>query len=162
MRADTICSAFITDCGYDRSTIFFIGDVYCPNTKCSGNFYLHKKIFQSLGRSDYQCLQKASVFQVRKLLFEDQTNSFFLSFDQGVYIFEESPKSIQDVIGDVYCPGKNGSNRERCESLGGYITTPKSFYPCGKCGPWLFVHKIPLMLHEHIKMTKKHKTRFFY
>ena len=38
--------------------------------------------------------------------FEEQTNSFFLSHGQGVYIFEESPKSIQDVIGDVYCPGK--------------------------------------------------------
>ena len=39
----------------------------------------------------------------------------FLSFGQAVYIFEESSKSIQDVIEDVYCPGdivsteKNGS-----------------------------------------------------
>ena len=32
---------------------------------------------------------------------------------QGVYIFEESPKSVQDVIGDVYCPGKYCSNREK-------------------------------------------------
>ena len=37
---------------------------------------------------------------------EDQTNSIFLSFSQGVYIYEESPKSIQDVIEDVFCPGK--------------------------------------------------------
>ena len=30
----------------------------------------------------------------------------FLSFDQRVYIFEQSPKSIEDVFEDVYCPGK--------------------------------------------------------
>ena len=59
--------------------------------------------------------------QVRKIPFEDQTNSFFSSFCQGVYFFEESPKSIQDVIGDVHCPGKYCFNREKCESLDGYV-----------------------------------------
>ena len=60
---------------------------------------------------------------------EDQKISFFLSFGQGVYIFEESPKSIQDVIGDVYCPGEYCLIREKCESLGGHVTTPRSIYP---------------------------------
>ena len=47
--------------------------------------------------------------------------SFFLSFDHGVYSFEESPKSFQDVIGVVYCPGKYCSNREKCEPLDSYV-----------------------------------------
>ena len=38
--------------------------------------------------------------------FEDQRTSFLLLLGQGVYIFEENPKSVQDVIGDVFCPGK--------------------------------------------------------
>ena len=59
---------------------------------------------------------------------------FFSSLGQGVYIFEGSPKSIQDVIGDVYCPGKYCSNRGKCESVGGYVTTPRSIYACGKFG----------------------------
>ena len=96
-----MCSAFTPDCTYDNSANIIMGDVYCPNTKCLGKFCLHKKTFQSLGRSDYQCPQCASVCQVRNIPFEDQTNSFFLSIGRGVYIFEESPKSIQDVIGDV-------------------------------------------------------------
>ena len=100
--------------------------------------------------------------QVRNIPFEDQTNSFFLSFGQGVYIFEETPKSIQDVFGDVYCPGKYCSNREKCESLDDYKTTPLSIYGCGKCGVWLFVHKVPFMLQEHVKTTKTDKTRFFF
>ena len=41
LRAITMCS--VTDCGYDNSTIILIGDVYCPNTKCSGRICLHKK-----------------------------------------------------------------------------------------------------------------------
>ena len=78
LRAITMCS--VTDCGYDNSAIILIGDVYCPNTKCLGKLCLHIKTFQSLGRSDYQSPQCASVCQVRNIRFEGQTNSFFLSF----------------------------------------------------------------------------------
>ena len=153
-------SAFTPDYDNDNSTLILIGDVSCPNTKCSGRLCLHKKTFQSLGRSDYQCPQCGSVCQVRKISFEDQTNSFFLSLGQGVYFFEESPKSDQDIIGDVYCPGKYCSNSEKCESFGGYVTTPRCIYGCGKCGVWLFVHKVPFMLKERVKTTQTDKTRF--
>ena len=157
-----MCSAFTPDFGYDNSTIILIGDVSCPNTKCSGRLCLHKKTFQSHGRSDYQCPQCGSVCQVRNIPFEDQTNSFFLSLGQGVYIFEESPKSAQEVVAGVYCPGNFCSNREKCESLGGYVTTPRSIYSYGKCAAWLFVHKVPFMLHEHVKTTRTDKTRCFF
>ena len=131
-----MCS--VTDCGYDNSTIILIGDVYCPNTKCSGRICLHKKTFESLGRSDYQCPQCGSVCQVRNIPFEEQINSFFLSLGQGVYIFEERPKSIQEVIGDVYCPT---CRNEKCV----YISTNKttSFYDCKKCKACCHVLNIP-------------------
>ena len=162
LRAITMCSAFTPDYAYDSSAIVIIGDVYCPNTKCLGKLCLHKKTFQSLGRSDYQCPQCASMCQVRNNLFEDQKKSFFLSLGQGVYIFEENPKSIQGVIGDVYCPDKICLNREKCEPIGGYVTTPRYIYGCGKCGAWLFVHRVPFTLQEHVKTTKTDKTRFLY
>ena len=157
-----MCSAFTPDCGYEISTISLVGDVYCPNTKCLGKLCQHKKTFQSLGRSDYQCQKCGSVCQVRNIPFEDQTNSFFLSLGQGVYIFEESPESVQDVMGDVYCLGKCCSNREKRETLGGYVTTPRSVFASGKCGAWLFVHKVPFTLQEHVKMTNTDKTRFLF
>ena len=50
-----------TDCGFDNNTIILIGDMYCPNTMCLGKLCLHKKTFESLGRSDYQCPQCGSV-----------------------------------------------------------------------------------------------------
>ena len=99
--------------------------------------------------------------QVRNIPFEEQKNSFFLSFGQRVYVFEERPKSIQQTIGDVYCPGKYCFNREKCESISGCVTTPRSIYGCGKCGAWLFVHKVPFVLQEHVKTTQTDKTRFF-
>ena len=157
-----MCSAFTPDCWYGNSTIILIGDVYCPNTKCLGQFCLHKETFQCLGRSDYRCPQCGSVCQVRNIPFEDQTNPFLLSLVEGVYIFKESPTTVQNVIGDVYCPGKYCSNREKCESLGSYVTTPRSIYDCGNCGASLFVHKVPFMLQEHVKATKTDKTRFFF
>ena len=155
-----MCSAFTPDCGYDNSTFNLIGDVYCPDTKCLGKRCLHKKTFQSLGRSDHQCPQCGSVCQVRNILFEDQTTSFSLSLGPWVYIFEESPKSVQDNIGDVYCPGKYCSNREKCESFVDCVATPRSIYACGKCEAWLLVHKVPFMSPEHVKTTKTDKTRF--
>ena len=157
-----MCSTFTPDCGYNYITIIRIEDVYSPNTKCSGKLCLQKKFFQSLGRSDYQCTKCASVCQVLKILSEDQTISFFLSFDLDVYIFGGSPKSIQDVFGDVFCPGKYCLNRGKCQSLGGYVTTPRSIYGCGNCGAWLFVHKVHFTLQEHVKSTKTDKTRFFF
>ena len=51
---------------------------------------------------------------------------------------------------------------ENCESFGGYPTTPRSIYGCGKCGAWLFVHKVPFMLQGHVKTTKTDKTHFFF
>ena len=161
LRAFTMCSSFSLDCGYDNSTIILIRDVFCPNSNCSGKLCRHKKTFQSLGRSDYRCPQCASVCQVLNIPFEDQTNSFFLLLGQGVNIFEESPKSIQDVIKDVYDPGTHCFNGEKCESLDGYLTTRRSIYGCGKSGAWLFVHEVSFMLQEHLKTTKTDKTHFF-
>ena len=151
-----------TDCAYDNSTIILIGDVYYPNIKCSGRLCLHKKTFESLVRSDYQCPQCGSVCQVRNIPFADQINSFFLSLGQGVYIFKERSKSVREVIGDVFCPGEFCLNREKCESLGGHVTTPRSINGCGKCGAWLLVHKVPFTLQEHVKTTKTDRTSFFF
>ena len=150
-----------TDCAYDDSTIILIGDVYFPNAKCSGKLCLHKNTFQSLGRSDYQCPQCGSVCQVRNIPFEEEIHSIFLSLGQGVYIFEERPKSVQEVIEDVYCPGKYCLNTEKCKPIGGYVTTPRSIYGCDNCGAWLFVHKVPFKLQEHVKTTKNRKNTLF-
>ena len=155
-----MCSVFAPDCGYDNSTLILIGDMYFPNTKCSCKRCLPKKSFQSLGRSGYQLPQCASVCQVRNIPFEDQTISFLKSFGQGFYIFEKSPKSFDHVIGDEFCPGKYCFNTEECESLGGYVTSARYIYSCGKCGAEVSVHKVLFMLQEHVKKAKTDKTRF--
>ena len=51
---------------------------------------------------------------------------------------------------------------ESSTNLGGYVTTQRSNYACGKRGAWLFVHKVPFMLQEQVKTTKKNKTGFFF
>ena len=62
----------------------------------------------------------------------------------------------------MYCPDKYCLNREKCESIGGYVTTPRSIYGCEKRGAWLFVHKLPFTLQKHVKTSKTDKTRFFF
>ena len=51
---------------------------------------------------------------------------------------------------------------EKFVSLGGYVTTPRSIYGCGKCGACLYVHEFPSMLKEHVETTQTGKTRFFF
>ena len=162
LRAITMCTAFTPDCWYDNSTIILIGDVFCPNTNCSGKLCLHKKTFQSLGRSDYQCPQCESVCQVRNIFLKINQSPLSRRLAKRFKFLKRVQKSIQDVIGDVYCPGKYRSSREKCESLGGYVTTARSIYGCGKCGSWLFVHKVLFLLQEHVKTTKTDKTLFFF
>ena len=60
----------------------------------------------------------------------------------------------------MYCRGKYCSNREKWESLDGYVTTPRPIFGCGMCGAWLFVHKVPFTSQEQVKATKTDKTRF--
>ena len=97
-------SAFTSVCRYENSIIKHIGNVYCSNKMCSVIVCVHKKTFQCIGGGDYHCLQCASTCQVRVMPFKEQTNSLFLKFGKGNHIFEETQKSVQDDIGDVFCP----------------------------------------------------------
>ena len=125
--------------------LFSLGTCIVQIQRVWVNFACTKRLFNLLAEAIINA-RNAHLCQVRSLLFEDQTNSFFLSLGQGVYSFEENPKSIQDVIGDVYCPGGYCLNREKCISIGGYVTTPRSIYGCDNCGAWLFVHNVPFTL----------------
>ena len=65
---------------------------------------MHKKTLHSLERNDYQCPQCDITFPVRNIPCEQQTSSFSLKSDQLNCIFEETQKSFQDVIRDVFWP----------------------------------------------------------
>ena len=121
--------------------------MYCRITKISGKLCLQKGLFNLwaeaniIVRNARVCARCAIFFlkikQIRSLL-----------FGQGLYFFEESPKSIQDAIGDVYCPGKYCSNREECEIFDGYVKSSRSIHGCGSFGAWLFVHKVLFLLQD--------------
>ena len=110
-----MCSKFTPDCGYDNSAIIFIVDVHCPNTKCLGKLCLHKSTFQPLG--DYQCPQSPSVCQVRNTPFEDQTNSFFLSFGRGVYIFKRIQNQFKMSLEMCIVPASFVSTKRNANPL---------------------------------------------
>ena len=102
-----MCSALTPQSRYDISINKLLWNMFCPNTMCSNVLCLHKKIFQSLSRSDYQGLQCGSICQVvscAMFFSKKHQNQFSLKFGLGIYFFEETKKSIQSVVGDVYCP----------------------------------------------------------
>ena len=86
---------------------------------------------------------------------------FLIVWSRGL-LFQKESKLVQEVIGDVCCPGKYCFKREKCKSFDGYVSTPRSIYGCRKCGAWLIVHKNSFTLQEHVKTTKTEKLRFFY
>ena len=115
------------DCGYDNKTINPIRDVYCPDTKCSVNFACTKRLFNLSAEAISNAVMRSLYARCAVFLLKIKQIPFFVVWSR-VYFFKESPKSVQDVIGDVYCPGKYCFNREKCESLDGYVTTPRSIY----------------------------------
>ena len=99
-----MCSAFNPDSRYNKSIIKQIGYVLCPKRIFLDILCVHRKNSQSLRTCDCQGPQCKSVCQVHIIPLEERTNSFFLKFGGGIYIFEETEKSIQDAFGDVFCP----------------------------------------------------------
>ena len=97
LRATTMCSEFDRDCGYDQSNFILIGDVYCPITKCSCKLCLHKKTFESRGRSHYQCPHCASVSHVRNISLEDPTIFFSRRLVKG-YTFSKRVQSQFKIL----------------------------------------------------------------
>ena len=86
MWANTICSTLTPDCRYDNSVLKIIKPVLLNKvrTKCVlVSIACTKKDFQPLSRSNYQGPQCTSTCQVRNIPKEEQTNSFFLKWDQG-------------------------------------------------------------------------------
>ena len=98
LRAITKCRASTPDCGFDNSTIILTGDVYCPNTKCLGKLRMHKKSFQSLGRSDYQCPQCGSVCQVGNSPFEEQTTPFSCRLVKGCTFLKRDQNQFKMLL----------------------------------------------------------------
>ena len=113
LRAITMCSTSTPGCQYDKSNRKCIGIIYRPNKKCSGTQCVHKKTFQPLERSVYEYPHCESTCQVRKILFEKQTSSFFLKYGQVIPFFGKKQKSNQDFLVKVFCDGRNNS-RQKC------------------------------------------------
>ena len=125
------------------------------------NFACTKRLFNLLAKAFINVRNVGLCARCAKFVLKVKQIPFLVAWSR-VYIFEASPKLFRDVIGDVYWPGKYCSNMEKCESLGGYVTTPRSIYACGTCGAWLFVHIVFFMLQEHLESTKTDKTGFFF
>ena len=141
-----MCSAFTVVCGYDNSTINLTGDLFCPNTSCSGKLCLYKTLFNLSAEAIINVRNARLCARCAIFILRIKQTTFSGRLVKGFTVFEESPKSIQNVNGEVFCPGKNCFNRENCESLDGYVTTPRPICRFGKCGACLFVHKVPFML----------------
>ena len=97
-------SKFKHDFRHEVTIIKFTGNVYCPNKMNPKEFCVHRNTFQPLSKSDYECIQCASISQIRHTPFGKETNSSFLMSNQEVYNFEETQKGIQDVTGECILP----------------------------------------------------------
>ena len=87
--------------------------------------------------------------QVRNARFEDQKKPFSWGLAKGLAFLKRVQNHFKMLL-EMSCPGKYCSNREKCEALVGFVSTPRSLYGSGKCGAWV---------HEHVKTTKTDETR---
>ena len=86
-----MCSAFTPDCGYDNSTILFIGDVYCPNTKCLGILCLQKKRLFNLPAEAIINVRNARLCSGCAIFFSRSNKFLFLVvWSRGLHFWRES------------------------------------------------------------------------
>ena len=52
--------------------------------------------------------------------------------DKGIHIFEEVQKTITDVIGDVFCPGRYYA-RQKCVHVQTRTESGKNCFECPQC-----------------------------
>ena len=78
-----MCSTSTPDCRYDKSTIIIIGDVYCPNTKCSGKICLQKRLFNLSAeliinvRNSHLCARCAiSLLKIKQIAFSSRFSEY--------------------------------------------------------------------------------------
>ena len=156
-----MCSAFSAGSAYENSAIIIIGDVYCPNTRCLGKLCLHKKLFSLSAeafinvRNGRLCVRCAMFsLNIKQIPFSCRLDKEFTFLKGGQNQFK--------MLLEMSIVLESFVSTEKCESIGGYVTTPRSIYGCENCGYWLFVHKVPFTLQEPVKTTKRDKTRFFF
>ena len=156
-----MCSTFTTDSGYDNITNILIGDVYCPNTKCSGKFCLHKKLFNLSAEAIINVPNERLCFRCAMFLLEIKQIPFSCRLGNGFTFLKRVQNQFKLLLQMSIVLAKIVST-EKCDSFDGWVTLPRSIYGCGKRGVCLFVHKVLFMLQEHIKTTKLDKTRVFF
>ena len=147
--------------GMTIALFFLLGTCIVQIQSVWVNFACTKRPFNLVAKAIINVRNVGLCARCAKFVLKIKQNPFLVAWSR-VYIFEASPKSFQDVIGDVYCPGKYCSNMKKCDSFVVNVTIPRTIYACGKCGTWLFVHNFFFMLQEHPKSTKTDKTRFFF
>ena len=155
-----MCGAFTPDCGYKNSTNNLIGTCIVQIQSVPGKIDCTERLFNLSAEAIINvhnvplCARCAIVFLKIKQI------PFFVVWSRGLRFWIESKTNSRwyrrYVLFGNYC-----FDREKCEFLDSYVTTPRSISDCGKCGAWLFVHKIPFMLHEHVKTAKTDKNTIF-
>ena len=93
----------------------------CSEILCVQEKTLH---YFTIDRTEYQCPQCESMCQVLNISFEEQTNSFFLKFDQGMYVFKGTKKSIQMLL--EMCIVQNVQTKSVFTEVVVFTTTVKS------------------------------------
>ena len=165
LRAITICSGFTPDCGYDNSTIILIGDVYCPNSKCSGKLCLHKQTFQSLGSRQTRLSMSATMrvcVPGAQYSFWRSNEFFFLSFGPSILHLWKESKMNSRFYGRFVLSWQVLFQQREMRISWWLCNNSEINYGCGKLGAWLFVQKVTLMLQEHVKTTITDKIRFVF
>ena len=125
------------------------------------NFACTKRLFSLLAEAIINARNVGLCARCAIFLLKVKQIPFSCRLVKGFTFLKRAQNQFKMLM-EMPCPGKFCSNKENSKSLGGYVTNTRSIYACGKCGAWLFVHKVPFLLQERVKTTETDKTRFFF
>ena len=119
LRAITMCSAFTPDYGYDNSTIILFGDVYCPNTKCSGKLCLPKDFSISRQKRLSMSAMRVCVSGAQHSFWRSKKILLLVAWARGLHFWKEIKINSRCYWRCVLSCQE--LNKQKCESLDGYV-----------------------------------------
>ena len=157
-----MCSAFTPDCGYDTSILLSLGTCIVQIQSVQVDFACTKRLFNLSAEAIINARNARLCVRCANFLLKIKENPFCCRLAKGFTFLKRTQNQFKMLLEMSIVLASIVSTERNANLIGGYVTTPRFIYGCGKCFAWLFVHKAPFTLQEHVKTTKTDKKRFFF
>ena len=147
--------------GITLALLFSLGTCIVQIQSVWVNFACTKRLFNLSAEATINARNARLCVRCAIFFFKIKEVLFIVSLSGGLHFWRE-PKNSSRCYWRCLLSWQVLFQQREMRIYWWWCNTPRSSSACGNCGAWLFVHKVPFMLQEHVKTTKTDKLGFFF